>query len=578
MSDESMDESDDIQQVDDSSFKRNLIAGKIYMIHLENFLTHSEATVFPHELLNIVIGPNGTGKSTLVAGIIIGMGGSTKILSTHNKLSDYVKNGKQSAKITLILFKDERRNRKRFCREFGRDNKSIFSIDGHKVSEKNYLDEVGRLNIQVGNLCQFLPQERVQDFAKQNPQELFLSTLKSVCSDELIEVHGELKDLRNNQLNGSKKTDTIAVTLQENERRVELLKPLVDEIMRQDQLVERKELIEKKLAWMEFETMFLQCKEIEKELKVVTKTHTEAIESKTELEKSIQNVTSDRNNYEKLLSNETKKKNKAANEVNQLHGEFEKMETKLNQAKRDLQAAEKSASEQQQTIDQNRIVLRTYEKELSDCLNKIQSVEAVHDQMKEFDGKINDYRQNIGHLENARRQINERIEQYIRPKLVSIDHRISSMNSEVNAKLNFLHKKFPDVYKAVMWLRDNKDQFQGKIYEPLILEINVRSPDYCKYIENTISTRDLVAFTCEDVDDMNSFIKIMRVDMKLDVNILHSQQSSQMRFKSNTPINEGKNVLNVEMTLLFNSYICSNVYHLYSSFHKQFASLVEKFT
>lgn len=567
MSDESMDESMD-ESEDNSNFERNLIVGKIYMIHLKNFLTHSEAKVFPHELLNIVIGPNGTGKSSLVAGVIIGMGGSTKILSAHNKLSDYVKNGKKSAKVTLILFKDEQRNRKRFCREFGRDNKSIFSIDGQKVSERNYLDEVCRLNIQVGNLCQFLPQERVQDFAKQNPQELFLSTLKSVCSDELIQIHGELKDLRNNQLNGTKKTDTIAVTLQENERRVELLKPLVDEIMRQDQLVERKDLIEKKLAWIEAETMFVQCREIEKELKVVTETHTEAIKSKTELVKSIQNVTNERNNYEKLLSNETKKKNSAGKEVNQLHFEFEKMETKLNQAKKDLQMAEKSASEQQQNIDQNRIFLGTYEKELSDCLDKIQSVEAVQDEMKEFDDRINVLRQNIGKLENARRQINERIEQYIRPKLVSIDNRISSMNSEVNAKLNFLHKNFPDVHKAVMWLREHKDQFQGKIYEPLILEINVRSPEYCKYIENTISTRDLVAFTCEDVDDMNSFIKIMRVDMKLGVNILHSQHSSQVHFSSTTPINEGKNALNAEMTLLLN--INMRLQSLYIIFNLRF--------
>lgn len=542
MSDECMEERDDIHQMDESSFERNLIAGKIYMIHLENFLTHSEVKVFPHELLNIVIGPNGTGKSSLVAGIIIGMGGSTKILSAHNKLSDYVKNGKKSAKVTLILFKDEWRNRKGFCREFGRDNKSIFSIDGHKVSEKYYLDEVGRLNIQVGNLCQFLPQERVQDFAKQNPQELFLSTLKSVCSDELIHIHGELRDLRYNQLNGSKKTDTIAVTLQENERRVELLKRLVDEIIRQDQLAERKELIEKKLAWMEFETMFLHCKEIEKELKVVTKTHTEAIQNKNDLEKTIENVTNERNNYEKLLSNETKKKNKTGNEFNQLHGEFEKMETKLNQAKKDLQIAEKSASEQQQKINQNRIVLETYEKDLSDWLDKIQSVEAVQEQMKEFEGQINDYRQQIGQMENVRRQHNDKIEKYISPKLVSIDNRISSMNSEVNAKLNFLHKHFPDVHKAIMWLRDHKDEFQGKIYEPLILEINVRSLEYCKYIENTISTRDLVAFTCEDVDDMNVFIKIMRVDMKLNVNVLHSQQSLQVRFKPTVPISEGKNL------------------------------------
>ena len=36
------------------------------------------------------------------------------------------------------------------------------------------------LNIQVGNLCQFLPQERVTEFARMNPQQLLESTEKAV--------------------------------------------------------------------------------------------------------------------------------------------------------------------------------------------------------------------------------------------------------------------------------------------------------------------------------------------------------------------------------------------------------------
>ena len=37
-----------------------------------------------------------------------------------------------------------------------------------------------RLNIQVGNLCQFLPQEKVADFSRMSPQELLESTEKAV--------------------------------------------------------------------------------------------------------------------------------------------------------------------------------------------------------------------------------------------------------------------------------------------------------------------------------------------------------------------------------------------------------------
>lgn len=213
-----------------------------------------------------VIGPNGTGKSSIVASIIIGMGGSTKILSERNKLADYVKNGKDVAEITVTLYKDEHRNHITFRRQFNRQNKSTFYIDGQKVTEKDYCVRINALNIQVGNLCQFLPQERVQDFAKQNPQELFASTQKSVCSDEMFEQFDKLKELRSEQLCGDKQLKRTAELLHENERRIELLQTAVDNIRRQDALVQRKNVIEKKLAWMDFEDLFIKCKEAEKDL------------------------------------------------------------------------------------------------------------------------------------------------------------------------------------------------------------------------------------------------------------------------------------------------------------------------
>jgi len=45
---------------------------------------------------------------------------------------------------------------------------------------------VANLGIQVGNLCQFLPQEKVTDFARMTPQELLENTEKAVRIPDLI--------------------------------------------------------------------------------------------------------------------------------------------------------------------------------------------------------------------------------------------------------------------------------------------------------------------------------------------------------------------------------------------------------
>ena len=53
--------------------------GAIVRVKLTNFVTYTSAEFFPGPNLNMVIGPNGTGKSTLVCAICLGLGWGTKV-------------------------------------------------------------------------------------------------------------------------------------------------------------------------------------------------------------------------------------------------------------------------------------------------------------------------------------------------------------------------------------------------------------------------------------------------------------------------------------------------------------------
>lgn len=79
---------------------------------------------------------------------------------------------------------------------------------------------MAEFNIQINNLCQFLPQDRVQDFAKMNPQELLLNTQCSVCSTECVEMFEGLKQLRAQQKDGGNDLANQIKKLNENEGRV----------------------------------------------------------------------------------------------------------------------------------------------------------------------------------------------------------------------------------------------------------------------------------------------------------------------------------------------------------------------
>ena len=53
--------------------------GNILEIELQNFMTYSHLISKPGPRLNLVIGPNGTGKSSLVCAIAIGLAGEPQV-------------------------------------------------------------------------------------------------------------------------------------------------------------------------------------------------------------------------------------------------------------------------------------------------------------------------------------------------------------------------------------------------------------------------------------------------------------------------------------------------------------------
>ncbi len=66
-------------------------------------------------------------------------------------------------------------------------------------TEKQVREAAKALNIQVDNLCQFLPQDRVSAFANMNPQELLKETERAAGGSELIQQHEQLIKVRGSE-------------------------------------------------------------------------------------------------------------------------------------------------------------------------------------------------------------------------------------------------------------------------------------------------------------------------------------------------------------------------------------------
>lgn len=109
--------------------------------------------------------------------------------------------------------------------------------------------------------------------------------------------------------------------------------------------------------------------------------------------------------------------------------------------------------------------------------------------------------------------------------------------SDVDAKrLELLRRYSPDAHKGVLWLRQNRQKFTSTIHEPMLLNIHVKDARYSKYFENIFGLRDLLAFVCEDKSDMNRLMGYLRDELKLTINVVHSDPAKNVQTTPHIPI------------------------------------------
>ena len=69
-------------------------------------------------------------------------------------------------------------------------------MNGKNATQQAALEVVKRFNIQVNNLCTFLPQEKVGKFTELDPQKLLAETMLALSSSNLTEDHQKLIDMQ----------------------------------------------------------------------------------------------------------------------------------------------------------------------------------------------------------------------------------------------------------------------------------------------------------------------------------------------------------------------------------------------
>lgn len=229
--------------------------GSVMRVEVSNFMTYKRATVEPGPKLNLVLGPNGTGKSSLVCAICVGLAGRTSLLGRAEDVSSFVRRGASAGWVEITLSSGNPMRPHVVRREMHRDtNSSEWYINREKVRVKDVEELVrDKLKVQLDNLCQFLPQDKVVEFARMTPKDLLEATEKAIGNGELYEQHSQLikvrRELAGHDQHKAALDESVAQLKADNSRSTRD----VQNIQRRQQLMEEVELARQKLPWVVFE-------------------------------------------------------------------------------------------------------------------------------------------------------------------------------------------------------------------------------------------------------------------------------------------------------------------------------------
>lgn len=114
-----------------------------------------------------------------------------------------------------------------------------------KPTTRNKVYELAQsFAIQIDNLCQFLPQDKVSEFAALTPVELLYSTQRAAAGPEMIEWHDSLKKLRTQQKKLQTDNQGDKDTLANLENRQEMQRPDVERMRQRAQIKRKIEMLE----------------------------------------------------------------------------------------------------------------------------------------------------------------------------------------------------------------------------------------------------------------------------------------------------------------------------------------------
>ncbi|KAH9865204.1 hypothetical protein IAQ61_009151 [Plenodomus lingam] len=477
--------------------------GSLIRVKLKNFVTYTAAEFLLGPSLNMIIGPNGTGKSTLVCAICLGLGWGSEHLGRAKDLGAFVKHGATEAEIEIELAKGPGMKRNPVIQRLIRkeDNKSFFTLNGKRTAQNVVTAMCKGLSIQIDNLCQFLPQDRVVEFSRLSEVDRLRETQRAAAPAYMVDWHDQLKVLRAEEKALETKQHNEKTHLSKLEAQQNATRDDVERWHQREELLQKSKCLKKVgpaielrlrkqaigQAKVDIRNARLQLDQLNADVEPVRQAQAEVETYKKQIERVValqkNRVEMCKTQADRLYKNLEQERLQVSDFEDRVKGELrakKEREQDIARTKADIARLERQQNEQPVNYDAEKFDARKAEirTQLSAAQTSLRDKEETHSA-----GRLRVMELN---KENSQTQ-----------------QRRAQLDTQSGKQANLLSKISRDTATAWDWFQKNKHtlQLKGEVVGPPLLECSITHPRYAQAVENQLRKGDIVAITCTHSDD-----------------------------------------------------------------------------
>jgi chromosome segregation ATPase len=484
----------------------------------------------------MVVGANGTGKSSLLNAICLGLGGNPSILGRADDVRSFIQHDTDVAEIAISLkgghtFRRILDRKKGTAKGRGRGASTYF-INDEPASQDEVVEIVrNTYQIRLENLCTFLPQDKVGSFSAMDHKQLLAATQQTVPNN-LHERHLELiadeEAVRHSSTDWEALESKLASLQQEHGR----LEEAKEKMELREKMMERMKLLEQKKVWLEVEilreqAMDLKTKKSEKrnelraqgeklvpmeqqlaEIRAVIDTHDQAYKQLQQQENKLKGV----------LSKQRDKYQAHADAFETELLEWRDWANQIQDLKRQVEVAEQKVVDYRTTLEENPSLesLQEIEKTAKDDFIGLRShVKDAHRSLKVMQDKI--------------RECEETSKRW--------GSKLKALSNQSQQRRENIFRKQPNLGKIHRWVQENASRFRKPVCGPICCEVNPSSPAIAAHMEQHVSNKIWSSFVVQTDEDYQLLFHEIREKLKIPVNVFNT---GNQEWQSKRPYSDAK--------------------------------------